>query len=457
MADLSAPRESGVNRVGGTQTDRIWLSIVAVGVALLCAPFIGAIGWFGDEGVLLQGADRLLRGERLYVDFFEFLPPGGFVLTAGWLALTDGSFFAVRMLVLANIVAIGCLTYLSCRRVSDSPAMCAAAVLAWALMSQGMWTQLSHHWLTSLFCMILVWAALAWLTSSTRNSLLPILAGFAGGCAVMVTQSRGALILLAGLVAFCEVRRHLSAVAGYCVAALIVPAALIAYLAWQGALEAALESVILYPARHYAGMQSVPYGAFGDAQNRPIPLIFPLAFALSIIFMTKNGKCALRDRLLQSCVAFAVAGALGFAVRPATTQISFAVPLVLPLILLCLNKLITRSFRYMRISMISASVILIAPAVVVYVILTQWVYAQPPIETPRGTARLWYIEKDAHRIFDLIADIPAESRIFMYPWSPLLSFLAKKTPPARTDIFIPGFTTPELYREGCISALNKSE
>jgi hypothetical protein len=38
--------------------------------------------------VLLHGAERLLKGQRLYIDFFEFLPPGGFVILAAWFGIT---------------------------------------------------------------------------------------------------------------------------------------------------------------------------------------------------------------------------------------------------------------------------------------------------------------------------------------------------------------------------------
>src|SRR5262245_35378054 len=63
---------------------RLWLPVVAVVTLLLCVPYYRVVIWVGDEGVLLHGADRLLQGEKLYSDFFEFLPPGGFVLTALW-------------------------------------------------------------------------------------------------------------------------------------------------------------------------------------------------------------------------------------------------------------------------------------------------------------------------------------------------------------------------------------
>jgi len=55
---------------------------VAVGLitAALCVPLIRYVWWLGDEGVLLHGAERMLRGEKIYIDFFQFLPPGGFMI-----------------------------------------------------------------------------------------------------------------------------------------------------------------------------------------------------------------------------------------------------------------------------------------------------------------------------------------------------------------------------------------
>src|SRR5262245_48516518 len=64
------------------------LLFVAIVVLLLCLPFAHSIFWLGDEGVLVHGAERLLRGRKLYVDFFEFLPPGGFIIVMGWFGLT---------------------------------------------------------------------------------------------------------------------------------------------------------------------------------------------------------------------------------------------------------------------------------------------------------------------------------------------------------------------------------
>src|SRR6266403_5529554 len=70
------------------------LLLVGTVAVLLCAPFMRTIYSMGDEGMLLHGAERMLRGSSIYADFFEFLPPGGFVLTAAWLSIFGISVWA---------------------------------------------------------------------------------------------------------------------------------------------------------------------------------------------------------------------------------------------------------------------------------------------------------------------------------------------------------------------------
>src|SRR5689334_12091394 len=88
------------------------LIAVVLLTGLACLPFLNTVFGWADEGVLLQGADRLLRGEKLYLDFFEFLPPGGFLLTAIWLWGTKVTLFAARALTAIVIVAIASSSYL---------------------------------------------------------------------------------------------------------------------------------------------------------------------------------------------------------------------------------------------------------------------------------------------------------------------------------------------------------
>ena len=94
------------------------LAAVALLTGLSCLPFLRIVFMLGDEGVLLQGADRILRGDRLYREFFEFLPPGGFLLTAGWFGLTNVSLVSARVLAAFNFIGIACILYSVLLRVS---------------------------------------------------------------------------------------------------------------------------------------------------------------------------------------------------------------------------------------------------------------------------------------------------------------------------------------------------
>ena len=80
-----------VGRPPINQASRCWLLLVGATVLMICLRFIHFVFGLGDEGVLLHGAQRLLQGQRLYVDFFEFLPPGGFVIVTAWFSIAGVS------------------------------------------------------------------------------------------------------------------------------------------------------------------------------------------------------------------------------------------------------------------------------------------------------------------------------------------------------------------------------
>jgi len=86
--------------------------VVAVRGLIVAAlmPFISTVCWISDEGVLLNGAERVPRGSTLCVDFFEFLPPGGFVLSEAWFSKAGIWLRSARSLAIPTIVGIACFT-----------------------------------------------------------------------------------------------------------------------------------------------------------------------------------------------------------------------------------------------------------------------------------------------------------------------------------------------------------
>ncbi|HWU54328.1 MAG TPA: hypothetical protein VN175_02420, partial [Rhizomicrobium sp.] len=88
-----------------------WLLLVGMVSLFLCMPFFRVVYNIPDEGIFLRGADLMLQGKRLYADFFGFIPPGSYLLTAGWFGVAGISFESARVLVILNIVGISCFTF----------------------------------------------------------------------------------------------------------------------------------------------------------------------------------------------------------------------------------------------------------------------------------------------------------------------------------------------------------
>ncbi|HQT63115.1 MAG TPA: hypothetical protein PLO16_01225 [Acidocella sp.] len=141
--------------------DFAWPCAVFIITVVLCLPILRAVYDLGDEAVLLNGAARMLRGEHLYTDFFEFLPPGGFVLTAFWFSLTGISVLATRMLQLLVIGLVVSFTFLATRQATKNAPLSAILVIGYVLaVPAQVLMQLGHHWFTNLFALIAFWLAL---------------------------------------------------------------------------------------------------------------------------------------------------------------------------------------------------------------------------------------------------------------------------------------------------------
>src|SRR5262249_40317170 len=88
----------------------LWLLVVSVLTVVVCSPFVRFVWLLSDEGIFLRGAELMLAGKRLYADFFEFLPPGNFLIIEGWFRLTGVSLLSARILAIGTIVGIACFT-----------------------------------------------------------------------------------------------------------------------------------------------------------------------------------------------------------------------------------------------------------------------------------------------------------------------------------------------------------
>jgi hypothetical protein len=432
-----------------------WLPLVGLLAAVLCLPFFRTVFSLGDEAVLLNGAERMLRGSRLYVDFFEFPPPGGFVLTEAWFSVVGSSLASVRSLVILTIVGIACFTFLACRQASRNAPLSAVLTTGWVFMSQGNWTQTNPHWLTTLFSMLAAWAVLAGVEAPQHRQRWPLIAGVAAGAATMMIPTRGALASLAGLTAYLNLRQYRAELIAYVLGGTIVPAGLLAYLVGQHALMAAFDDVIRFTAERYSSVQGVSYGWDAVPQDRPLKYLYPLAGVLLLIAGIRNPRGCLRDRPLRSCVAFGVAGLAGCFPRPDMAHIGFTAPLALPLLACCMSRL-TQPWRPVYRYLLAVVMIgLCVPSARAFSWSVERVLAAETVPTPRG--RVAFVRMpETPALLARIAATPPGDAYFFYPYMPMLSFLTARAQVAKYDIFMFDYTLPSQYQDACLSVMRRA-
>jgi hypothetical protein len=354
-------------------------------------------------------------------------------------------------LAILTITGIACFTYLACRQASKRAFPSALVAIGWAVLSQGLSTQISHHWFTTLFSMVAVWAVLASIEKPQRGQWGPLLAGVAAGAAAMVTPHRGALAMLAGVTGFVGSSRQRTKLIAYALGSALIPICLLAYVIAQGALAAAFDDVILFTARRYASIQSVPFGHFVNNQNRPLKYLFPVVALLTLIICARDWRTSLHDPLFRSCVAFGLAGFIGCFPRPSIGHIAFAAPLACPLLTYCTHRIVAPwlpKYRYTLIALVFSLGIVPIKA---FSFAAYNALHGELVATPRGRVALWH--NGTRELMARIAATPSSDSYFFYPYMPMLPFLTAREHTSKYEIFAPGYTTPSQYQEACISAL----
>jgi len=95
--------------ISGEATCRVpWIGLVLVCVAAQLAWMDATVGTY-DEGLVLVGADRVLRGEMPYRDFWTLYGPGSYYLLAGLFKLFGEFALVERGLDIAAKTAIATL------------------------------------------------------------------------------------------------------------------------------------------------------------------------------------------------------------------------------------------------------------------------------------------------------------------------------------------------------------
>ena len=89
--------------------------------------------WRGDGGIALLGAQRILRGELPYRDFFDFWMPGTFYLLAVLFRLFGQNLMVIRCLIFFTIGGLFLLVFLIAKKLNNSRTAAFLSIILFAL------------------------------------------------------------------------------------------------------------------------------------------------------------------------------------------------------------------------------------------------------------------------------------------------------------------------------------
>jgi 4-amino-4-deoxy-L-arabinose transferase-like glycosyltransferase len=429
-----------------------------------------------DEGIILEGAQRILHGQVLYRDFFSFFTPGSYYWTALLFKIFGNSFIVARLAlaVLGGVLSVIC--YLLSRRVCSRRValLIAALVTLTALPYRFL---VLHNWDSTLLASLTIYCAVRLMESQHWGWALGL-----GSCAsltVLFEQSKGAGLLLGLSLAFVLIYcssndrqafrgKNLVWIAGGLAWPVIVVGA---YFAAHHAFESML-SDWFWPLRHYTLANRVPYGFqnWSEAERHAIFSTGPLAFRVIKVLVVS-------PTFFVPILPLIGVGLLGYwsvqilRRRLAGCRASYYVLLTSSFLGLLISVLVVRAdiIHFMYVLPLCGPTIAwivdgrdipgrcfkaVRPVLAAYLVVALGAFSLPllirarssshEIQTRRGVIRT----PASDTVIDYVQlHVPRGEPLLVYPYLPLYNYLTDTASPTRYDYFQPGMHTLEQANE----------
>jgi hypothetical protein len=439
---------------------RIWTTylLVALGALLYLRPFTHVLWHNMDEGIMLDGAQRVTEGQLPGRDFLEGLGPGGFYWLAGFFSLFGTSVATAGGFLLATGVVVALAVFHLARRVDAHAVLCAALFVVTAIATFPIH---NHHLESEAFCLMALCLFVEW--QRTGNVCLLAGCGALAAAATVTYQSQGplffvALVLSSFLVSRTARERPLIPILALIAPYLVLLGGVVAFYFSRGALHDLVWANFVWPATSALGMNSCPYAMFlnhslgairgGLATTVPaflslvagafvgLPLL--IAVALPVLLLGLAAMLGVRA-FTSNLIPFWCCGIvlwLSELERPDMVHLIFGGAILLILVSALLHRLTTHPGIAL---LCSASLLLFAG-----IYLSQALAAQVPVETRRG--QLFSQSQDQALVFLLRNTRPGDY-VFIYPYFPEYYFLSDTRNPTRLSHFVYGWNSPEQFRE----------
>jgi 4-amino-4-deoxy-L-arabinose transferase-like glycosyltransferase len=424
-----------------------------------------------DEGITLQGAQRILAGRVLYRDFFSFLTPGSYYWTALLFKIFGNSILVARAALMVYGGAFSVITYLIARRFcSRWNGIFATVPTVLVCLPYQFFTL--HNWDSTLWACLALYCAVRFVETPRGRW------AFGGGSFTAVTflfeQSKGvglALGLALGLFIFIVsgqlgVRANRKWLLGLGVGFAGPLLLTVAYFYANHSLPQMI-ACLLWPFHHYSSVNNLPFGylqgnwpallqgswgwrAFGLFVLSPFFILSALpVFAFCLLAYStlrlRRGREMCGARRVQVLVAAVLSGLLLSVVgtgRPDSVHVMYLAPLfslVLGWMAEAAKTPFLKSAKTLGMAYVVASFAALGLA-----LLSVPLAARYKLETRRGTLHA-SAQYDA---FDYIQGrVPLGEKILVYPYQPIYYYLTGTFSISRFEWIIPDMYGPAEFQE----------
>ncbi len=419
-----------------------------------------------DEGILLESAQRMMQGQKLYVDFFGYMSPGSYWLQEAALRMFGVSLRSARLVMCLDFALQCSLVLWLTSRIASSAAAWAALVFFFAFQITQPSLLIPYHWWDSV-TLSLASIAICLQGFWTRRRAWWIAGGALASAAVFSTPSIGliAAVTASWLLLRRELRRFFW---WYALSGVLVAALALGYMYATGILGGFFKQMA-WLRTNYSEVNRAPYGAIiggypavlrgvsGSALIFRLGFLFCLALPALLPIIAVAGypaaAAARRGRgsplpkdvpagYLLLCLAAYIASAYP---RLNVTHLAFVAPLGYVLVAALVYWNLRPGFRLAVLTlMLPWAAVLFAQAVAQHAV-------DQRIESPVGAMYAGKPEAgELRRLFLLVR--PRDS-LFIHPYLPLLYFVTQAQNPTRYSYLQPGMMTQTEERQ----ALNDLE
>ena len=419
-----------------------------------------------DEGIYLAGAERLLRGQVPYRDFFVLTGPGTFWIQAGILGLLGPTLRNARLALVFDLALLsGSIYWLMARLTGRNFALVVTAAF-FALETRPLFRlYVNHRWDSSAFALL----AVVFVFGGTEQPrfLTFLVAGVAAAAAAWITPSLLVLLLLlaAWMLLIKDLRRQ-------CIPYLvgIVSISLVAggVLFFQGALGGMFRD-LLWTSAHYPAANRVPYGygaiapgglraLFAGTEAAAfiaratglvavlIPVVLPLAVYAAWMFRRLRRKEMDQHEKLATLLMLA---SFGFVISSYPRWSADQLLFIIPIFYVLAGYLFSR-FVHGKVVRVTVGAIVLALGIAALSYSVLQMTSEPVIETRVGAVRTGASELS---VIKLVGNrVNPGDKLFVYPYLPIVYFLTGAVNPTPYSFLQPGMMQSPEY-DATLSAL----